>query len=166
MDSKSCVKCGSPAGNQEHIFQVPYGDPLMLLFGLLSYRLTRNVHEVPAYFCDRCWQRYSLSHWVGPGIVVVFVLAIGIGLYFSAVYKTDDPISYLFIGAIVIAIAALVTRRFIRPHVIHVTNDVVKIDVPGQGIHTITMSNATGLVGLGLLGKGRDGDQPKGPNNL
>lgn len=164
MPSESCVKCGGRGRTQEHIFQVGYGDEMMLLLGLLSYRLTRNVHEVPAYFCDPCWQRYLLSRWVGPGIAILFALAIGIGLFFSAVYKTDDPITYLFIGAVVIAIAAVVMQRFLRPHVIHATDDVVKIDVPGQGIRTITMSNATGLIGLGLLDKGRDRNQPKGPN--
>lgn len=164
MDLEPCVKCGSRAGTHEHIFQVPYGNPVMLLFGLMAYRLTRNMHEAPAYFCDRCWQRCRLSRWVGPGIAMLFSLAIGIGLFFSAVYKTDDPIGYLFIGALVIAIAALVTQRFLRPRVILTTSDVVKIDVPGHGIHTITMSNATGLVGLGLLDKGRDRNQSQGPH--
>lgn len=164
MASDACVKCGGRVGTQEHIFQVGYGDEMMLLLGLLSYRLTRNVHEVPAYFCDPCWHRYRLSLWVGPGIAILFALAIGIGLFFSAVHNTDDPLTCLFIGAVVISIAAVVMQRFLRPHVIQATDDVVRINVPRLGIHTITMSNSAGLLGLGLLDEGRDRNQPKGSN--
>jgi hypothetical protein len=164
MTPNTCVKCGSNTGTQEYLFQVPYGDPVMLLLGLLSYQLTKNVHEVNAYFCDQCWRKYRISRWIGPGIAIAFFLAIAVGLFCSAVYKTDDPISYLFVSAVVFAVSALVVKRFLRPHVILATKDAVKIDVPGAGIHTINMSNATGLVGLGLLDKNRDRQPPTGPN--
>jgi len=137
---------------------------VLLLLGVLSYQLTKKVHEVNAYFCDRCWRRYTLSRWIGPGIASAFLIAIFVGLFCSAVLKTDDPMSYLFVSAIALAIAGLVVRGFLRPHVIDATSDAVKIEVPGSGIQTIHMANATGLVGLGLNDKTRDRHPPTGPN--
>ena len=156
MTLMACVKCGVSSGTETRVFQLPYGEPWTLVFGLLSYRLMRKVHEVDAYFCERCWQRYRLSRLPGPMVVVITILFIAIGLYFSAAYKNDDPIGYLMFTALLLAVLAFIVQRHLRPRVILATEELVKIKVPNEGILTVDVSNSSGLLGLGLGDKRKD----------
>ena len=128
----------------------------MLFFGLLAYRMTRKVHEVGAYFCEPCWRRYRLSRLIWPIVLVITGLLIAIGLYCSAVYKTDDPIGYLMIAALLLAVVGFFVQRFLRPRVILATKELLKIKVPRHGVLTISQSNASGLLSLGLGDKRKD----------
>ena len=156
MTSTLCVRCGDTSGTESQIFQVPYGEPLTLFFGLLAYRMMRNVHEVSAYFCEPCWRRYRLSRLIWPIVLVIISLLIAIGLYFSAVYNTDDPLSYLMIPALLLLVAGFFVQRYLRPRVILATEELLKIKVPRHGVLTINQSNSLGLLSLGLGDRGKD----------
>ena len=156
MTSTICVRCGDESGTEIQIFQVPYGQPLTLFFGLLAYRMTRKVHEVDACFCEPCWRRYRVSRLIWPNVLVIITLLIAIGLYCSAVYKTDEPIGYLMIAAVSLPVVGFLVQRYLRPRVIVATEELVKIRVPRHGVLTINQSNASGLLSLGLGDKSKD----------
>ena len=66
MTTTACVKCGDPSATETRIFRVPYGEPWMLAFGLLSYSLMRKVHEVDAFSANGAGNGIASRVLLGP----------------------------------------------------------------------------------------------------
>ena len=155
---KACIKCGTTADTEPYYYEFTYSPLWVWLFvflcgplpTLLLYRMMRQGHDVEAYFCHRCWARSRAAGYIWPGLAVLTLLFIVVGLYFSAVYKTDDPITFLMATSIVLAIPAYIVRRMLLPKVVVANADQVKVDVPSQGVVTLYDATQGRHGGLGL----------------
>ena len=154
----ACITCGTTADIEPYFYEFTYSPMWVFLFvflcgplpTLLLYRMMRQQHVLEAYFCNRCWSRSRTAGYLWPGLVVLTVLFIIVGLYVSAVYKTDDPITYLMIASVVLAIPAFVIRRLLLPKVVVSNEDQVRVHVPHFGVVTLYDSTQGKQAGLGL----------------
>jgi len=108
----------------------------------------RQGHDVEAFFCGRCWARAKYAGYVWPGLVILTILFIVVGFYFSAVYKADGVISYLMIASVVLVLPAFLIRRALLPAVVVANADLVKVNIPDHGIVTLYDSSQGKHAGL------------------
>lgn len=98
---EACITCGTQHDVEPYYYEITYSPLWVWLFvflcgplpTLLLYRMMRQGHDVEAFFCGRCWARAKYAGYVWPGLVILTILFIVVGFYFSAVYKADGVIS-------------------------------------------------------------------------